>query len=69
MPMFTLCVSSFGFTQEFEVIPNEKQKLHALQLYCTLGRRFLMGRADLRTPEAITAAVLEGEREYLSKMK
>ena len=69
MPMFTLCVSSFGFTQEFEVIPDERQKLHALQLYCTLGRRFLMGRAGIRTPEAITAAVLEGEREYLSKMK
>ena len=69
MPMFTLCVSSFGFTQEFEVIPDDALKLHALQLYCTLGRRFLMGRAGIRTPEAITAAVLEGEREYLSKMK
>lgn len=69
MPMFTLCVSSFGFTQEFEVIPDEGQKLHALQLYCTLGRRFLMGRAGIRTPQAVVAAVLEGEREYRSSLR
>ena len=65
MPMFTLCVSSFGFTQEFEIIPDEVLKLHALQLYCSLGRRFLMGRERIRTPEDMVAAILEGEREYL----
>ena len=65
MPMFTLCVSSFGFTQEFEIIPDEALKLHALQLYCSLGRRFLMGRERIRTPEDMVAAILDGEREYL----
>ena len=65
MPMFTLCVSSFGFTQEFEIIPDEVLKLHALQLYCSLGRRFLVDRERIRTPEDMVAAILEGEREYL----
>lgn len=65
MPMFTLCVSSFGFTQEFEVIPDDALKLHALQLYCSLGRRFLMGREAIRTPRDVAATILEGEREYL----
>ena len=65
MPMFTLCVSSFGFTQEFEIIPDEALKLHALQLYCSLGRRFLMDRERIRTPEDMVAAILDGEREYL----
>ena len=64
MPMFTLCVSSFGFTQEFEVIEDEGRKLHALQLYCALGRRFLMGREHIRTPLDLVKTVLEGEREY-----
>lgn len=66
MPMFTLCVSSFGFTQEFEVIPDDALKLHALQLYCSLGRRFLMDRERIRTPKDTVAAILEGERAYLS---
>lgn len=65
MPMFTLCVSSFGFTQEFMVIPDEKLRLHALQLHCSLGRRFLMDRERICTPKDIVAAVLEGERAYL----
>ena len=65
MPMFTLCVSSFGFTQEFEAIGDEALKLHALQLYCSLGRRFLMGRERIRTPGDVLAAILEGERDYL----
>ena len=65
MPMFTLCVSSFGFTQEFEVIEDESLKLHALQLYCSLGRRFLMGREAIRTPRDMVSAILEGERAYL----
>lgn len=65
MPMFTLCVSSFGFTQEFEVIPDDALKLHALQLYCSLGRRFLMGREAIRTPRDMVSAILEGERDYL----
>jgi len=66
MPMFTLCISSFGFTQEFEIIPGQEEKLHALQLYCALGRRFLMNRARIRTVEDILSAILEGEREYRS---
>lgn len=66
MPMFTLCVSSFGFTQEFEVIQDERRKLHALQLYCTLGRRFLMNRERIRTPRDMVANLLEGERAYLN---
>lgn len=65
MPMFTLCVSSFGFTQEFEVIPDDALKLHALQLYCSLGRRFLMGREAIRTPRNMATAIVEGERDYL----
>ncbi len=65
MPMFTLCVSSFGFTQEFEVIEDQGRKLHALQLYCALGRRFLLGRARIRTPGDLVRTVLEGERDYL----
>lgn len=65
MPMFTLCVSSFGFTQEFEVIPDDALKLHALQLYCSLGRRSLMGREAIRTPRDMVSAILEGERDYL----
>lgn len=65
MPMFTLCVSSFGFTQEFEVIPDDALKLHALQLYCSLGRRFLMGREAIRTPRDMATAIVEGERDYL----
>ncbi len=69
MPMFTLCVSSFGFTHEFEVIPDDGLKLHALQLYCSLGRRFLMGRESIRTPRDIVSAILEGEQAYLSCMK
>lgn len=69
MPMFTLCVSSFGFTQEFEVIQDEGLKLHALQLYCSLGRRFLMGRERIRTPKDAVAVILEGEREYLKCVK
>lgn len=69
MPMLTLCVSSFGFTQEFEVIGDEGRKLHALQLYCSLGRRFLMGRERLRTPRDLVEAVLEGERAYLRCVK
>ena len=69
MPMFTLCISSFGFTQEFEVIPDEGRKLHALQLYCCLGRRFLMDRARIRTPGDVLAAILEGEREYLNTIR
>lgn len=69
MPMFTLCVSSFGFTQEFEVIEDEGLKLHALQLYCSLGRRFLMGREGIRTARDVLSAILEGEREYLSCIK
>lgn len=69
MPMFTLCVSSFGFTQEFEVIPDETQKLHALQLHCSLGRRFLMDRERIRTPRDIVAAVREGEKAYLSRIR
>ncbi len=69
MPMFTLCVSSFGFTQEFECIPDETQKLHALQFYCTLGRRFLMNRELIRTPKAVIAAILEGERDYRGSIK
>lgn len=69
MPMFTLCVSSFGFTQEFEVIQDEGLKLHALQFYCSLGRRFLMGRTGIRTPRNVVEAVLEGEREYLKCIK
>lgn len=69
MPMFTLCISSFGFTQEFEVIPDERLKLHALQLHCSLGRRFLMGRDKLRTPRDVVTAVLEGERDYLKCIK
>ncbi len=66
MPMFTLCISSFGFTQEFEVIPDEKRKLHALQLHCSLGRRFLINRERVRTPRDIIGTILEGERAYLS---
>lgn len=66
MPMFTLCVSSFGFTQEFEVIQDEKLKLHALQLYCALGRRFLMNRESIRTPRDMVETILEGERAYLN---
>ena len=69
MPMFTLCVSSFGFTQEFEVIEDERLKLHALQLYCSLGRRFLMERERIRTAKDVLSAVLEGEREYLDHIK
>ncbi len=69
MPMFTLCISSFGFTQEFEVIGDERLKLHALQLHCALGRRFLMGRANIRTPRDIIAAILEGERAYLNSVR
>ena len=69
MPMFTLCVSSFGFTQEFETIPDEALKLHALQLHCSLGRRFLMERASIRTPRDMVAAILEGERAYLSSIR
>lgn len=65
MPMFTLCVSSFGFTQEFEVIPDDALKLHALQLYCSLGRRFLMGREAIRTPRDMATAIVEGEQDYL----
>ena len=64
MPMFTLCISSFGFTQEFEVIADETLKLHALQLHCALGRRFLMGRERIRTPKDVVASILEGERDY-----
>ena len=66
MPMFTLCVSSFGFTQEFEVIEDERLKLHALQLHCSLGRRFLMNRERIRTPRDMVTTVLEGERVYLN---
>lgn len=66
MPMFTLCVSSFGFTQEFEVIEDERLKLHALQLHCSLGRRFLMNRENIRTPRDMVANLLEGERAYLN---
>lgn len=66
MPMFTLCVSSFGFTQEFEVIKDERLKLHALQLHCSLGRRFLMNRESIRTPRDMVTTVLEGERAYLN---
>lgn len=66
MPMFTLCVSSFGFTQEFEVIEDERLKLHALQLHCSLGRRFLMNRENIRTPRDMVTTVLEGERVYLN---
>lgn len=66
MPMFTLCVSSFGFTQEFEVIEDERLKLHALQLHCSLGRRFLMNRENIRTPRDMVTTVLEGERAYLN---
>lgn len=66
MPMFTLCVSSFGFTQEFEMIPDEERKLHALQLYCSMGRRFLMNRAGVRDAKGVLATVLEGERDYLA---
>ncbi len=66
MPMFTLCISSFGFTQEFDAIPDEANELHALQLYCSLGRRFLMDRQQIRTSKDIIAAILEGERAYLS---
>lgn len=69
MPMFTLCVSSFGFTHEFEVIPDDSLKLHALQLYCSLGRRFLMDRESIRTPRDIVSAILEGEQAYLSCIK
>lgn len=69
MPMFTLCVSSFGFTQEFEVIEDERLKLHALQLHCALGRRFLMERERIRTARDVISAVLEGEREYLDHIK
>ena len=65
MPMFTLCISSFGFTQEFEVIEDEKLKLHALQLHCSLGRRFLMNRAGIRTPKDFITTILEGEQAYL----
>lgn len=68
MPMFTLCVSSFGFTQEFEVIEDQGRKLHALQLYCALGRRFLLERERIRTPRTLVEAVLEGERDYFSCM-
>jgi len=66
MPMFTLCISSFGFTQEFEVIPDEGSKLHALQLHCSLGRKFLMERERIRTPRDMVAAILEGEQAYLN---
>ncbi len=66
MPMFTLCVSSFGFTQEFEVIEDETLKLHALQLHCSLGRRFLMNRERIRTPQDMVETILEGERAYLN---
>ncbi len=69
MPMFTLCVSSFGFTQEFEIIPDEAGRLHALQLYCTLGRRFLMERERIRSALNILEAVVEGERDYLARLK
>lgn len=69
MPMFTLCVSSFGFTQEFEVIEDETLKLHALQLHCSLGRRFLMGREHIRTARDVISTILEGERDYLSRIK
>jgi len=65
MPMFTLCISSFGFTQEFEVIPDDRLKLHALQLHCSLGRKFLMERGRIRTPRDMIAAILEGEQAYL----
>jgi len=69
MPMFTLCISSFGFTQEFEVIPDERLKLHALQLHCSLGRRFLMNRERVRTPKEVLSTILEGERDYLGCVK
>ena len=69
MPMFTLCVSSFGFTEEFEAIGDETAKLHALQLYCALGRRFLMNRAQIRTAADILDTILEGERDYRSCVK
>ena len=69
MPKFTQCVSSFGITQEFEVNPHETQKHHALQLHCSLGRRFLMDRERIRTPRDIVAAVREGEKAYLSRIR
>lgn len=69
MPMLTLCVNTFGFVQEFAVIPEDRLKLHALQLHCSLAHRFLMNREQIRTPKDMAAAILEGEREYLSCLK
>ena len=69
MPMFTLCVSSFGLADDFEVIPDDNLKLHALQLHCSLARRFLTEREKVRAPKDIIAVILEGEREYCSYIR
>lgn len=69
MPMLTLCVQAFAFPQEFESIPSDANRLHALQLYCAMARLFLLGRQSFHVPEDVLSAMVGLEQDYFKCMQ